>query len=102
MNDVIYKYKLEPEDRQVLNLPKGAEILSVVEQRDEVVIYAFVEEDNISDTEPLTFIIRGTGHDAGNFKRQNYTFLGTVKLEGGALMFHVFYRKGDSPKRYLK
>jgi len=91
----IYKYELSPTDRQVLNLPKGTEILSVIDQWNDIVLYALIDENFVHDTEPFTFIIRGTGHDAGNFKRQNYIFLGTVKLQEGAVMLHVFYRKGD-------
>ena len=100
MNNIIYKYKLKATDMQVLDLPEGAEVLSVREQRGDMMVYAFVDDDNFENTEPFTFIVRGTGHDAGNFKRQNYTFLGTVKLEKGALMFHVFYRKGGSGTIY--
>lgn len=102
MNNIIYKYVLKPADRQTFQLPKGAEVLSVESQftpdsisdEEQMVVYAFVDEEE-KETEPFTFQIRGTGHQAGNFKRKNYTFLGTVKLLNGRLMFHIFYRRGE-------
>lgn len=97
MNDKIYKYTLEITDTQEILLPINAEILSVKEQNDNIVIYVFVEEDMITNVQFDTwrFQIRGTGHYSANFKRENYRFLDTVKLRNGALMFHVFCRKLD-------
>jgi hypothetical protein len=99
MNNTIYKYVLTPVDRQIVKLPKGAEVLSVESQfnpegflQEQVVVYAFVDEEE-KETESFVFQTRGTGHYAGNFKRENYAFLGTVKLSNGKLMFHIFYRK---------
>ena len=92
MNTTIYKYTTKVTDTQIIELPKGSEILSVIEQYENIVFYALIDPEETSK-EYFKFQIRGTGHNAGNFKRQNYIFLGTVPLIEGQLIFHVFYRK---------
>jgi len=85
---VIYKYVLKATDTQVIPIPCPNRILSVAEQHGNVVVYANVD---IASTKmkDYTFQIRGTGHNADDL--DGYKFLGTVKLHGGDLMFHVFY-----------
>ena len=86
----IYKYPLIAMHTQTLELPKGSSILSVMNQFDEIVIYALVDTEE-KQTEKYTITTHGTGHKADDVC--NFKFLGTVKLEDGRLMFHVFYRK---------
>lgn len=81
----IYKYKIEVIDEQDIQIPNGAEILSVTEQYGDIVLYANVDSE--ADLIPYHISIRGTGHNAVGLKHK---FLGTVKLVDGALMFHVF------------
>jgi hypothetical protein len=38
----IFKYNLEVTDEQTLKLPPGSRVLSVINQRDNIVLYAFV------------------------------------------------------------
>lgn len=87
----IYKYTLKPTDFQILELPKKSNIISVIEQKNQIVLYAIVNDD-ISETELYDIIIKETGHDLPeNFDL--YTFLGSVNLINGSLIFHVFYKK---------
>lgn len=94
---IIGKYKLETTDRQVLELPAPAQILSVVEQYDGIVLYALIDYGN---TETVTKVIDiyGTGHKVpkarsalmGEPQKEPGKFIGTVSTCGGTLMWHVF------------
>jgi len=84
----IFKYILKVEDYQELELPKGSVVLSVEEQREEIVLYALVENTS-EGKDTYDIIIHGTGHNAGDIKSDD-RFLGTVKMHDGLLMFHVF------------
>ena len=86
----IYKYTLQIEDKQTLKLPEGSKILSVAEQNNSIVLYALVNTDT-ENVERVSVIIHGTGHPANDV--EDYAFLGTVKLYGGDLMFHVFIKR---------
>jgi hypothetical protein len=104
----IFKYKLEAVDEQILELPRGSKILSVEEQNGDIVLYALVdsdaessklfgmnsegkwEEEDSKTSNSYSIIIHGTGHPADDV--DGYNFLGTVKLQGGLLMFHVFIK----------
>ena len=89
----IYKYNLFPTDIQALNLPIGSKILSVEEQYGNIVLYALVEtapEFNFEDS--YVFLIKGTGHICEE-DLSEFNFLNTVKLQNGALIFHIFYKK---------
>lgn len=85
----IYKYTLKPTSEQTITIPSNSRILSVEEQYSNIVVYALVDTTK-EEIEDYYFQIRGTGHDADYL--EDYTFLGTVKLHDGQLMFHVFYR----------
>jgi len=86
----IFKYTLEILDVQRLDIPTGSKILSVAEQYGNIVLYALVD-DARGGLDSFEIFIRGTGHPFGDI--DNCEFLGTVKLDEGRLMFHVFYKK---------
>lgn len=86
----IYKYTLEITDAQKLKLPSGSRILSVEEQNQQIVLYAVVDTSvSESLTDDYKIFIIGTGHCADESIHKS--FIGTVKLAEGRLMFHVFY-----------
>jgi len=87
----IYKYLLQAVDFQNLKLPKGSKIISVIELYDGMVLYAIVDTDT-SKTELYDIAVKGTGHPFPD-KLDTYTFLDSVKLMNGSLVFHVFYKK---------
>jgi hypothetical protein len=87
----VYKYLLPFNDDIYLELPKNAQILSAVNQYEEIVIYALVDPEETC-LRVHTFRIVGTGHIIGHNDLEHYHFLNTVSLRKGALMFHIFYR----------
>lgn len=90
MAHTIYKYELEPAAVQIIYLPAFAQVLSVNNQHDKMVVYALVDVFPETVKEPIEFRIVGTGNDASGI--DGSTFLGTVSLNHGALMFHTFYK----------
>jgi hypothetical protein len=83
----IYKYTLEIEDSQVLELPEGSKILSVMAQRDRVVAYALVDSAAKKTVGHIIKIV-GTGQDFPDCRE--HFFLGTVSTRDGDLVWHVF------------
>ena len=84
----IYKYPLTLK----VPLPKGAIVLSVTEQGEKMFVYSLVDPE-VKEVEMVNFRVFGTGHEIEDI--EDYKFLGTVKLAGGALMFHVFYEQKE-------
>ena len=89
----IHKYELNGDILQTFSLPINSTILSVVEQHQDIVMYAVadVEQEN---TEEIRFLLLGTGQIFDN-TLDGYSFLNTVKLSDGAIMVHVFYKEGE-------
>lgn len=78
----IFKYKIEPIIE--LELPKGAEILTVGPQGSEIYLWAKV--DPSAETEIRRFVGFGTGHDIPD--KLDLTYIGTTFF--GSLVFHIF------------
>jgi hypothetical protein len=76
-------------DEFKLELPVGAKILSIKEQRGVACVWALVEIDPEIPNEVRRFRLAGTGHpilvDPDELK-----FVGSVLLRGGDLVFHLF------------
>ena len=86
MTKKIYKYQLEIQAHQRIEMPDGAEILSVQVQGSTICIWAIIEEG-----QPLgerIFRIFGTGHDLPR-DIHGFAFVGTVQT--GPLVWHVFH-----------
>ena len=87
MNSVIWKFPIETEDEQVINVPVGAEFLSVQVQNDQPCIWAKVDpQENVIVRAKV--VIVGTGHPAKH--TNGMSFLGTYQLAGGNFVGHVF------------
>lgn len=90
MTRAVYKYSVQPtasaQDPIQMNLPLGAEVLSVGQQGDEVFIWAAV--DPMYPTESHTFYLIPTGGNIPNGKA--LTFVGTVHLYAGRIVAHLF------------
>ena len=80
----IYKYPLEIADSQQIDMPKGAQLLSIQIQRGNPCLWALIEID--AERMKRTIQMRGTGHVADGVG----TFIATFQMEGGALIFHTF------------
>ncbi len=86
----IYKYKLQIKDEQCIGLPEGAKILTVQVQKGEAFIWALV--DNDKDLEERFIEVIGTGNPVTGSDSRNY--IGTIQLNDGNLVFHVFEYTG--------
>lgn len=86
----VYKYPLDGyADRQTIELPKGAQPLSVQFQNGQLCLWALV--DTNLGLGRYTVQMYGTGHeiDADDLP-VGHEFLGTVQVSGGVLVFHLF------------
>lgn len=81
----IYKYPLQVTDKQEIELPLTATVLSVQADGDKLFFWALVDINE--KTKPRVFRVIGTGHDIPDFKFLHY--LGTVQTHGGSLVWHV-------------
>jgi len=80
----IHKYVLSP-DKLNIEMPLGAIVISVDEQYGKICLWAEVDPDKTTTTR--YFQVYGTGH---TINAVNQSFIGTVKLNGGQLIFHVY------------
>jgi hypothetical protein len=80
----VWKFPLVMTDYQSINMPHGAEILTVEMQGDQPCLWALCEPENA--LRPRSIWIHGTGHRVGDIAR----YIGSVQMMGGALVFHVF------------
>ena len=90
--NAIYKYELNGDTLQTVSLPINSTILSVVEQHQDIVMYAVVDTEQQGKIQ-VQFLLLGTGLNFDN-TLDGYSFLNTVKLLDGAIMVHVFIEKG--------
>lgn len=86
----IWKNKLEAIDKQTIQLPLGAEILSVQTQNGKPCLWATVDTDEF--TEPRTIEIFGTGNPIPPGPGIERVFIGTFQIDGGSFVGHVFER----------
>ena len=90
MNKSIWKYQLEITDSQTIKMPKGAEILSVQTQNQEVCLWALVVPNN--EKEDRYIEIFGTGHNVYCDMGIDRKFIGTAQTLDGRLVWHIFER----------
>lgn len=81
----IYKYALDLTDRQTVNMPGAAKLLTVQMQNGVPCLWALVEP--VEPDAPRMIQIFGTGHDASDAG----TYIATFQT--GPLVFHVFEGK---------
>lgn len=82
----VFKYPLEIADDLTVDLPHGAEVLTVQVQHGEPCLWARVDPE--APLAPRRFRWAGTGHplDAAS----DWPYVGSVQLESGMLVFHLF------------
>ncbi len=95
----IWKFTLKEANEQQIEMPKGARVLSTEEQYGKIVLYALV--DTLAEKETRTIWTFVTGHQILTGHRvldqaAGARFVGTVKMEGGLWMFHIFCDSSDS------
>jgi hypothetical protein len=85
MNDTIWKFPLRVTDEQAVDMPIGAEILSVQTQHDIPCIWALVNPKIKS--RPRVFNIFGTGHEV---PAEKLKFVGSFQVADEDGAFHLF------------
>lgn len=95
----IWKFILDPKDpfnpNEVIKvkMPTDAEILCVQAQHDEICIWAKCTPRKPSEPfKTRCFEVFGTGHSIPDEMFVQRSYIGTVQLENGSLVFHVFER----------
>ena len=86
----IFKYPLRVTGRQIVSIHAGAEILSVQAQMEVPCIWALVDTDR--SEEPMSIRIITTGQEVLESEKLE-RFIGTVQLEEGRFVIHVFKEK---------
>lgn len=93
MDKSIYKYQLSVTDTQTIELPVGAEILTVQTQNEMPCLWALVNPNEIKK-EIHVFEIFGTGNPVNYEIGVSRRYISTFQLGGGQLVFHVFENTG--------
>lgn len=81
----IYKYQLQPLDRQLVPMPNGAQILTVQMQGEHPCVWAMVDIDKPVVVREIRMY--GTGHPIDHDPGR---YIGTIQMRGGQLIFHFF------------
>lgn len=82
---VVYKYRLDSlQKTSKVMLPKGAQLLHVEVQDNEMTLWALVDPDR--QPEPRWVEVFGTGHPVP----MGYKFINTFLFKEGAYVFHAF------------
>ena len=87
----IWKYTILPGTDSIL-MPKGATILHVDEQFNKVCLWVEIDPTPALPKIERFFEVFGTGQRIYEDMGVERNYLGTVKLEAGALIFHVYER----------
>lgn len=81
----IWKFNFQIEDNFQIEMPKGAEILSVQSQNDKPALWAIC--DIHAEKEKRNFSIIGTGH---RMNMDDKKYIGTFQMTEGILVWHLF------------
>lgn len=82
----IWKYALDPTDRQVVAMPAGAELLHVGMQDGGIRVWVRVDEDR--ELQGRIIYIRGTGHTIEDRDGGTHQYVGSA--QDGSYVWHVF------------
>ena len=91
MEKTIWKYIIEIKDSQEINMPLGAEILSIQNQNESICIWVLVSPKE-ARKEIRIFEIFGTGHPINYDMGVNRIFIQTFQYSEGQFVGHVFER----------
>lgn len=87
MKKTVYKYAVGDGPFE-LEMPKGAQILSVHTQKGVPQLWALVNPDAPKVTR--RFLLCGTGHTLEKDSHDRWDFIGTFLVHGDSLVFHLF------------
>ena len=89
----IYKYQIEIDSIAAkVQMPKDAKILTVQNHRG--LIYIWAEVDTENEEETVTFEVFGTGHPIHTDIGIDREYIGTVQIDFGNLVMHVYKYTG--------
>jgi hypothetical protein len=89
MGNVVWKYTIENIDnRGYLEMPKGADILTVQLQKEKVVMWVLVDPNIEKETRYFHFLY--TGVKFRKKEKHEYKYIDTVQKWDGDLVIHVF------------
>lgn len=89
----IYKYQLTAHGKQSIGMPKDAKILHADEQHGQICIWAELDFDpDDNDLRARMIEVFRTGHEIHEDIGTERVYIGTVKLQGGAFISHVYER----------
>ena len=90
MTKQIWKFELSKEDKQTIEMPQGALILSCQEQRGgKWCMWALVIPE--AEKEKRTFETFGTGHPIPYDMGVEREFISTIQVQGADLAMYVFH-----------
>lgn len=84
----IWKFPVQPSEHYVVEMPRGARLLSVQTQGGEPALWALCNPQ--SPRVKRSFSVFGTGHDATAVELLGMKYVGTFQIGGGTLVFHLF------------
>ena len=82
----VWKYELQLTDTQLVDMPKGAELLSVANHRGVLCLWAKVDADQEMETRYIEII--GTGNPMPQDMGGDRRFIGTAVID--PFVWHVF------------
>ena len=82
----VFKFSLPVVDHALVQMPRGAQILTVDQQYNQAYIWALV--DNAEPYVNHKFTVHGTGHPANDV--EGLAFVGSLILMEGAFVGHVW------------
>ncbi len=82
----IYKYPVEITEKLEVAMPSDSEILSLQIQHELPCVWALVNPENEISTRRFRWF--GTGHPIE--KGEDLIYVGTIQIQGGILVFHLF------------
>ncbi len=85
----IWKFEIGA-SQSTIEVPRGAEILTVQTQNERACVWALVDPAN--DKEIRNIEVFGTGHDINYEMGANRKYIGTTQFRGGELVLHFFER----------
>ena len=86
MEKVIWKYNIPILDIIKIEMPKGAKVLSVQNQNDEIALWMHVNPKEKSEIREFQII--GTGHELPSLEKPKRKYIGTCQI--GIYVWHVF------------
>ena len=89
MDKQIWKFKL-PFDSTKIDMPFGADILTVQVQNEQAYIWAMVNP--LNSLKPRYFQTFSTGENIKSNADNKNQYIGTYQLEDGLFVYHVFER----------